>query len=1480
MRSKTSKTFKTKLIMKSNLICSIATFAVSLIGYGVANAQAVLVPSDNIPTSTSSTSTASPYPYLYNMTYGEPRNYVRTIIPDQAVQQVNASIKHRQTTEFFDGLGRPLQTVVKRGHADGNDIVQPFVYDAAGRASIEYLPYARPVHQSIGEFDHLPKARLEGFYPLNQGQPPYSKIEFDNSPFNKVEKKLSPGKSWVGSGRGVETDLTISQDAKYTFSGIVPTHYITKGAYPRFRFDNVNNIVSYQDNYPEGTLSVTKVRDEDGNVKEEIKDKHGRVLMTRSLFKAQRPPLVPYLAPVDMFPINYAYTFFVYDDMDRLRVVIPPGTISPSVNYNSTSSNNIVTNTYTYIWSAPGEELLNSLCYVNRYNAKGDIIERKVPGKGIEYFVYDKRDRLVLFQDGNLRTTGKWQYNFYDGFNRLLTSGVISLSQTRAYLQLQVNTEVGNLPSGSWRAIVQNYNPITPLELYPPVVTGAEVLISNYYDNYSLLPNWFDGTKIPLPLPGDVTVVPSAYSNATKGLLTATKFKVLDPDNSSNSEWITTLNYYDAQGKIVQTVSNNLRGGKDFNSNLYYFQGMPHKQVTHHHNPLSQPVPGGATTALNHIKLEKTFRRNLGHGGNDQIWQLQQAINDGTPYNLAYYDYDHMGRVTVKQFPMANILHEYNIRGWLKTIHARNPVHTDSTYFRENIYYDEGFASKLYNGSIAGITWNNYGVIPLDDTKRKAYGYSYDKLGRLTHAEFRNNHTSPSSWQKDNLDYSVSNLSFDERGNIINMVQMGNDISGPVEMDRLNYQYLSNSNRLIKVTDLGVSTTTAQLPDFKDNANLTEEYTYDDNGNLLFDANKGITLITYNYLNKPTVITVPGKGTIKYVYDALGNRLQKKVFDEQSQISTTWDYIGNFIYKDNILQYITNEEGRCRPESVTNGNQPTATKFVYDYFIKDHLGNVRTTLTAEPSGLEYYAFHEIATANSEQLLFENVAAVRDDKPGSTNPDDLKAARLNAAESGRRIGTAIMLRVMPGDQFTFATDAYYEADEKPNDYQHTTTEEIVSSLLTTLANGTVGGKPVSESPSGQIINEVFNKPETINAIQDIISNSVISSTTPRAGLNYLFFDEKMNLLSGSGRLVVGIDPTAFENLSSTKVAATEPGFVIVYVDNQTIGKDVWFDNVQVLHYRTNVIEENHYYPYGLMTTSNSAITNEEQPLKYQGKELEKSLGIEMYDFAARMYDPQLGRTWHPDPMAVKRAWVSPYSWVQNNPVNRIDPSGAIDNPVFYPDGNYRGETKDNGIWGMPIIYGGTLDFENMTTEQLLKNKDATPFDQYSSKMKGTEQANLMTGIARLAVGMMVNGEMFSMKRLDEKIFYGKMVIEQHEKAKSKIPNFVTSYGGPGTPMIAYTGEHMKHYESTVENMISVMIIHEWFSHGIKLHRDINLQHHKAYENVINHPLWERTTNQYKAFNLENYLNYYHSETGGSINGEMLNLYNKYCEYYKK
>ncbi|MEM9000844.1 MAG: RHS repeat-associated core domain-containing protein, partial [Bacteroidota bacterium] len=92
-----------------------------------------------------------------------------------------------------------------------------------------------------------------------------------------------------------------------------------------------------------------------------------------------------------------------------------------------------------------------------------------------------------------------------------------------------------------------------------------------------------------------------------------------------------------------------------------------------------------------------------------------------------------------------------------------------------------------------------------------------------------------------------------------------------VDMDVLGYHYQSNSNKLSKVSDTGNSGY-----GFKEPVTTGDDYRYDPNGNLISDANKGITSISYNHLNLPIQVDV-NTDNIQYIYDATGVKMRKTV---------------------------------------------------------------------------------------------------------------------------------------------------------------------------------------------------------------------------------------------------------------------------------------------------------------------------------------------------------------------------------------------------------------------------------------------------------------------------------------------------------------------------------------------------------------------------------------------------------------------------
>jgi RHS repeat-associated protein len=554
---------------------------------------------------------------------------------------------------------------------------------------------------------------------------------------------------------------------------------------------------------------------------------------------------------------------------------------------------------------------------------------------------------------------------------------------------------------------------------------------------------------------------------------------------------------------------------------------------------------------------------------------------------------------------------------------------------------------------------------------------------RLTGAEF--SQLSGANWLKDKMDFSVDNLTYDANGNIKSMRQKGMIGIKIDTIDQLVYTYQSNSNKLLSVSDpTPAKTATAMLGDFINGTNTGNDYWYDPNGNLVADSNKHISSVQYNFLNKPTVITIDGKGSVTYVYDALGTKLSKIVVDNTvSPVKVlTTDYNGIFVYQQDSLELISHEEGRIRPIYKMGDS----VRYVYDYFEKDHLDNVRTILTEQSDFSMYAATMETTKAATESALFSNIEQTRTEKPvgypeDKTTEENKFVSKLNASTAGKKIGPSLVLRVMAGDTVAMSTKAFYKS-QGPEDKPKAPVEDMLIAL--TQAFG--GNGVLDDSHAGNVLSNStpFTAEFYNNTYQRLRENGEQHQQTgrPKAYLNFVLFDDEFNVVEGnSGVRQVKAMPDELQALNVEKMTMNKSGFLYVYTSNES-QQDVYFDNVILGLNSGPLLEETHYYPYGLVMSgiSSNALkgTNyAENRMKYNGKELQsdefvKSGGLEWYDYGARMYNVQIGRWQGVDPMANKMSRHSPYNYAFNNPIRFIDPDGMVPATVYdslipLPDG---------------------------------------------------------------------------------------------------------------------------------------------------------------------------------------------------------------------
>ncbi|WP_368122808.1 RHS repeat-associated core domain-containing protein [Bacteroides thetaiotaomicron] len=599
------------------------------------------------------------------------------------------------------------------------------------------------------------------------------------------------------------------------------------------------------------------------------------------------------------------YTYYVYDDRSRLCAVLPPQLSDFLTTIGGTWSNN-------------SSNLIRQYAYLYAYDGYGRCSHKRLPGVSWIYYYYDMTGQLILTQDGNQRNKGECTFTIPDVNQRMVLSGICR--NVCPFSSNPLQDKIVRATRNKQTDLYKGYS-ISGIELSNP-----SLQIVDYYDNYTFMENngISEGTRSLLNYE-NISGYGTRYNDGYGGLHTGRMVGLTD------GIFLYTVMYYDERGRMIQTHSTNHMGKGDRTFYAYNFAGEVIKKRHVH-------------AAVNKDTWTEVYNYTYDHGG--RLMEVSHTLDNNETVRLLSYTYDELGRIQSKKVHgllNSTSSYTYNIRNWLKSING--------SLFNENLYYTDDelspFETYAYNGNIGGISWKCG-----NENISRAYAFRYDELDRLVEAKYMEEENS-----RLNADRFTERVTeYDKNGNILRLKRNGRtgiDTYGLID----DLIFALNGNQLKSVDDSVSASVYNNGFEFKDGAELENEYSYDFNGNLTKDLNKNIDMIQYNYLNLPNKVSFLDGSTISYVYGADGTKI--RTIHKINDITTTTDYCGNVIYENGIAKCLLTEAGYI---SLSDNK--------YHYYLQDHQGNNRVVINQTGEIEEtnhYYPFGGIfAGTNSIQ----------------------------------------------------------------------------------------------------------------------------------------------------------------------------------------------------------------------------------------------------------------------------------------------------------------------------------------------------------------------------------------------------------------------------------------------------------------------------------------------------------------------------------
>jgi len=715
-------------------------------------------------------------PYVPPASYGgNTVNYVRVwqaTAPGQTSTslQTGPSTDVKQTTQYFDGWGRPLQAVLKQGSPQGNDLITAHVYNPLGQEQYLFLPFTATAAQAgdvtnDGKFKNDAFMQQEVFYssqlqsqsnelfPNGQNGAnlgslanytwAYQQTEYEASPLNRALNSYLPGVNWTGT------------------QGSATPHNTQALSLVNTQVDNVQmwSIGAAQGSLPTsggaygaGQLYKSVSTDENGHQTIMYKDKYGQLILQKAQDAAAADD------GSGSGHNGWFCTYYVYDDNANLRFVIPPAAVSQ----------------IDGSW-AVGQTMADELCYRFEYDVLNRMIIKKTPGTpsgsaGEEWLVYDVRNRLVMSQDGNLRAglpsqpgQPQWLCYTYDGLDRQVMTGTINSANSLATMQQQVTNQTGSnnsgtlsgaVPSavqgnltlgqpnttGTWDAaqsivldegftsattfiaeiVPQSPTPVTNTVIVNnnPIPSGVAFtpLTASFYDNY----NWLSTAGVALSAILNGSNINGTYFNTSYYGAPVYAAPIVQGNQTqglstgvttsmlvSPAQNLSAVSIYDDKGRVIQMQSINSSGGTDIITNQYDWSGKNIRTLTAHAKNGSNPQTHLVSTAMNYDAMGRLL------GITKSVSSTEGAVSVNTPVTTLMTN-QFNERNSLQQVVLGNSLEtqqfDYNVQGMplgMNRTFAKT-AGTGTNYFGYDLGYDNG------NIATSGTSIGSYAATRFD----------------------------------------------------------------------------------------------------------------------------------------------------------------------------------------------------------------------------------------------------------------------------------------------------------------------------------------------------------------------------------------------------------------------------------------------------------------------------------------------------------------------------------------------------------------------------------------------------------------------------------------------------------------------------------------------------------------------------------------------------------------------------------------------